>query len=66
MLVSIRFLKSAWSDVSVSCISNCFRKAGFEPIDPDDEFDEDVDIPLALFTQKFNGILIILFVWKKI
>ena len=61
VLISIRFLKSAWSDVSVSCISNCFRKAGFEDKsaevidDCDDEFEEDDDIPLALFAQKFNG-----------
>lgn len=61
VLMSIRFLKSAWSDVSVSCISNCFRKAGFEDnsvevdLDPDDEFDEDDDVLLALYAQRFNG-----------
>lgn len=45
----------------MSCISNCFRKAGFEDnsvefgLDPDDEFDEDDDVPLALYAQRFNG-----------
>lgn len=61
--MSIKFLKAAWSDVSVSCISNCFTKAGFEDnsvefgLDPDDEFDEDDDVLLALYAQRFNGSL---------
>jgi hypothetical protein len=59
--MAIRFLKSAWSEVTVSCISNCFRKAGFEDrdlesvTDENNEFDEDDEIPLALLTQRFNS-----------
>lgn len=57
VLMSIRFLKLALSDVSVSCISNCFRKAGFEDNSIEyglqHESDEDDDVLLAPYSQRF-------------
>lgn len=58
--MSIRFQKSAWSDVNVAHIK-LFQKSGFEDnsveygLGPNGEFDEDDDVPLALYAQRFNG-----------